>query len=247
MDRRWLGWVVVGGVVALVAFAPFRDSGGSVDTRGRLAPGVGVLDGGAGDDGGLAPTGTTGGSGGTGTRPGGTAGGATGGGTAGGTGGGSTTGGTGGTGGQPGPVEVPELPEPTERELAILGPLIAAMDTGQRAGTPLVLGIATSIVASGLPGEGDVPPELQPVVSALAGLLAGPGAQVNDLTAQNSVYLAQLDRALGELAFANPALNAAIHETAAALAAMGRAAEPVSPPGAVSLADLAILLTYFAA
>ena len=140
---------------------------------------------------------------------------------------------------------VPELPTPTERELAILGPLIGAMDTGQRAGTPLVLGIATSIVASGLPSESSLPPELRPVLAALAELIATPGAQVNSVTAQNSVHLAQLDRALGELAFANPALNATIHQTAEALAVMGRAAAPVSPPGAVSLEDLSILLTYF--
>lgn len=69
--------------------------------------------------------------------------------------------------------------------------------------------------------------------------------QVNSVTAQNSVHLAELDRALGELAFANPALNATIHQTAEALAVMGRAAAPVSPPGAVSLEDLSILLTYF--
>src|SRR5690606_5430370 len=143
--------------------------------------------------------------------------------------------------------QAPELPEPTERELAVLGPLIAAMDTGQRAGTPLVLGLATSILATGLPAESDLPPELRPVLSAVADLIATPGAQVNELTAQNSVQLAALDRALGELAFLNPSLNAAIHQTADQLAAMGRAAEPVSPPGAVFLTDLSILLTYFTA
>jgi hypothetical protein len=239
--RRWIGWVLAGGLVAFVAFAPFRDSGGAVDTQGRLAPAVTGEDGGGvgAGDGALGPAspgaGGTSGSGASRTGGSGSAGGST----AGTTGGGSTGGGS-----SPSP-EVPELPEPTEAELAVLGPLIAAMDTGQRAGTPLVLGIATSIVGLSLPSEDSVPPELQPVLSAMAGLLAQPGAQVNDLTTQNSVYLAQLDRALGELAFANPALNATIHETAALLAAMGRAAEPVSPPGAVSLGDLAVLLTYF--
>jgi hypothetical protein len=119
------------------------------------------------------------------------------------------------------------------------------MDTGQRAGTPLVLGIATSIIATGLPSESSLPPEARPVLSALADLLATPGAQVNELTAQNSVQLAALDRALGELAYLNPALNATIHQTADLLATMGRAAEPVSPPGAVSLTDLSVLLTFF--
>jgi hypothetical protein len=141
--------------------------------------------------------------------------------------------------------EVPDLPAPTDKELAVLGPLIAAMDTGQRAGTPLVLGIATSIVATGLPGDDAVPAEARPVVAALAQLISTPGTQVNAVTAQNSVYLAQLDRALGELAFANPALNATIHQTADLLATMGRSAAPVSPPGAVSLSDLSILLSYF--
>ena len=127
----------------------------------------------------------------------------------------------------------------------MLGPLIQAMDTGQGAGTPLVLGIATSLVATGLPGDADVPPELRPVVAALADLLATPGANVNDLTAQNSYYLVQLDHALGELAFLNPSLNATIHQVADQLAVLGRAAAPSSPPGAQSLSDLAVLLTFF--
>jgi hypothetical protein len=67
---------------------------------------------------------------------------------------------------------------------------------------------------------------------------------VNEVTAQNSLALAQLDRALGELAFANPALNEAIHQTADLLATMGRSAAPVSPPGGVLLEDLSVLLGY---
>ena len=234
MDRRWIAWALGTGLIALIAFAPFRDSSGDVDTQGTLDPGLGA----PGITGSDSPAGPS-------PSP---------------AGGSSTAGGSVGAGGAvvapvagdggdgqavaPDPA-VPDLPAPTERELAILGPLIAAMDTGQRAGTPLVLGIATSLVASGLPGEDSVPPEAQPVLAALAELISTPGAQVNDITTQNSVYLAQLDRALGELAFANPALNASIHQTAELLATMGRAAEPVSPPGAVSLADLSILLTYF--
>lgn len=143
------------------------------------------------------------------------------------------------------PPPAPELPEPTDEQLAVLGPLIAAMDKGQTAGTPLVLGIATSILALGLPTEADVPAELRPVVQAVADLIATPGTMVNDLTAQNSLYLAHLDRALGELAYLNPALNATIHEVAGVLTTMGRAAEPISPPGAVLLTDLAALLDYF--
>ncbi len=227
-------------LVAVLAFAPFRDNGdrpsvlaGSPTTT--IAGAGGAIDGDAGIGGPDAGTGE---------------GATTGGGPAGGTGspGGSTGSTAPGPGGPANPTptpDVPDLPEPTDEQLAVLGPLIRAMDTGQRAGTPLVLGIATSIVATGLPSEADLPPELRPVLAAIGDLLATPGMQVNELTAQNSVYLAQLDRALGELAFANPALNAVIHQTADQLAAMGRAAEPVSPPGGVFLADLAILLTYF--
>ena len=248
MDRRWIGWALGGALVALVAFAPFRDSGGSGDRQGTIAgDGSAVAPAGPGG----APAGTDGG-----TDDGGSAGSGTGAGAGstsgtGGRGGESTSGAspsdaggpTGGTG-TPAP-EVPELPAPTERELAVLGPLIAAMDTGQRAGTPLVLGVATSILATGLPGDEQLPPELRPVLAAVADLIATPGAQVNQLTAQNSVQLAQLDRALGELAYLNPALNAAIHATADQLATFGRAAEPVSPPGGVFLSDLSVLLTYF--
>ncbi len=245
--RRWIGWVGGSALLALVAFAPFRDSNGgrTVLSSPSGAP-VGATPGAVeATDGGIATTDGTSGD----SLDGGPGGGASpsGRGIASGTSGGTTTDGTATSGGPPNAPapEVPDLPAPTERELAVLGPLIAAMDTGQRAGTPLVLGIATSIVATGLPGASEVPPEMRPVITAIADLLTTPGTQVNDLTAQNSVQLAQLDRALGELAFANPALNEVIHQTAAVLVAMGRSAEPVAPPGAVFLSDLSILLTYF--
>ncbi len=235
--RRLVAWAVGVIAVGLVAYAPFRDTNGNASELPLAtgsSPTSSILD---------DPDGTTAvGSGPTGSPSGGSGGGL-----------GSNGGATDGPSSTPGdtPIavepEVPDLPQPTARELAVLSPLIAAMDTGQRAGTPLVLGIATSVIATGLPSDESLPPELRPVLSALAQLIATPGTQVNDLTAQNSVHLAQLDRALGELAFLNPALNATIHQTADLLAAMGRSAEPVSPPGAVSLTDLSILLGFFVA
>jgi hypothetical protein len=237
--RRWSIWVLCSAVVGVVAFAPFRR--GTADSSGAASLGLtattiarppaagsgGRLSGDRGPDGagvedGSDPASTVTGSAGLGGRPGEDAVDAT-----------------------SAPPPATRVSQPTAAQLAVLGPLIRAMDTGQRAGTPLLLGIATSLVAAGLPGDDDVPAELRPIVGALADLIATPGAQVNDLTTQSSLYLAQLDKALGQLAFANPALNETIHEVAAQLAALGRTVAPTSPPAALTLSDLSVLLTFF--
>ena len=119
------------------------------------------------------------------------------------------------------PSTAPVVPSPTSPSRPTssspsLGPLISAMDTGQRpAGTPLLLGIATSIVASGLPADSDVPPGAAPRRTARWPSCSPRPVSRSTTSPPRTPCTSRSSTArLGELAFANPALNEVIHQTA---------------------------------
>ena len=125
-----------------------------------------------------------------------------------------------------------------------ISPLIRILDQGQTSGTPLVLGILTSLAASQLPANTGQE-AIDDLVGQLAVLIASPNSQVNDITASNSAALAQLHDALRPLAAANPAFTAGLLSFADALEAIGNAFGSWIPVVGRDLADYAELIRFF--